>query len=254
VSTRGYSSADFPGFGGLDLKTEPNFVKPNNAALDCLNVQFTSTGGISAAAGYDVLHDGHEPPGQHRPYYKTDGTTQLVVGNSTRLDALDSGGTSIANLSSTASPHYFARFGGPTSELLFIANGTDTIKQWNGTAFATPTYTATTPTGKFVAVTGWDNRLVSACHVGTTAASNPSSVIFSDPGDPLSFKATAPDNNYEQLTPGDGESIMGMVAWREFLFVFKETSYLCLLRNISRSRRLPGLQLPPDQGRRRTGF
>jgi hypothetical protein len=228
VSTRGYSSADFPGFGrGLDLKTEPDHVKPD-AALDCLNVEFTKDGGIQRRSGYDNLSTAQftNRPDSIARYYKTDGTTQLVVGNSTRLDAIDAGGVITGGtLSSTASPHFFARFGGPTSELLFIANGTDTIKQWNGTAFSTPAYTDQTPTGKFVAVTGWDNRLVSACHVGTSAASNPSSVIFSDPGNPLNFASDSPDNNYEQLTPGDGESIMGMIAWREYLFVFKETSF-----------------------------
>lgn len=32
-------------------------------------------------------------------------------------------------------------------------------------------------------------------------------------------------NNYVDLTPGDGEPIMGMIAWRGYLFVFKQSKF-----------------------------
>jgi hypothetical protein len=44
---------------------------------------------------------------------------------------------------------------------------------------------------------------------------------FSDEGAPNTWGA----NNYVDLTPGDGEQIMGLAVWREALFVFKESRF-----------------------------
>jgi len=158
-------------------------------------------------------------------FYTTGGTKQLVAGAGNRLEAITTAGAVTASSTApTANPHFFARFGGPTAELLFCANGTDQLRQWNGTAFSVPAWTGTAPTGKFLAVTPWDNRLVNARRGGTTAGDNPSSVRFSDPGIPTTWGA----NNYADLEPGDGEQITGMIAWRDRLFVFKETKFFVL--------------------------
>lgn len=213
----------FPGFaGGLNLRDQPNQVDPSQA-VDLLNVTLVEREGIRSRDGYSKFTASAltNQPDSLGVYYTTGGTAQIVAGNGNRLDALNTSGTSIANVAPTASPHYFARFGGPTAELLFIANGTDSVRQWNGAAFSTPTYTGTAPTGRFVAVTPWDNRLVNARRGGVVAGNSPSTVFFSDPGVPTTFGA----NNYVDVTPGDGEAIMGVVAWERYVFVFKETKF-----------------------------
>ena len=224
----GYRPIQFRGFdGGLNIKSQPDVVKEDQA-IDALNVDFTVAGGVKQRHGYGQLTsvEGTNRYDSIGVFYKTDGTKQIVCGAGNRLDAIGTTGAIVASSTSpTASPHFFTRFGGPTAERLYIANGTDTVRYWDGAAFTTPTYAGTTPNGKFLAVTGWDNRLAVANFIGSSASGNASSVIFSEPGDPATFKAGAPDNVYVQLTPGDGEQIMGMASWREYLFVFKESSF-----------------------------
>ncbi len=64
----------------------------------------------------------------------------------------------------------------------------------------------------------WENRMVGAHYFSTGGDNNPSSIRFSDPADPNTW----PANNFEQLGPGDGDSISGLVAWREYLYAFKQ--------------------------------
>jgi hypothetical protein len=222
VALAGPQVVQWPGFQGLNLRDQPNQIDPTQA-LDLLNVTFTERGGVKSRDGYAKFTSGAltNRPDSLGAFYTVAGTTQLVAGNGNRLDALSSAGASVANVAATASPHYFARFGGPTAELLFISNGTDTLRQWNGTAFSTPTFTGTAPTGRFVAVTPWDNRLVNARRSGATLGDNPSTVRFSDAGVPTTFGAA----NFVDLTPGDGEQIMAVIAWSRYLFVFKESKF-----------------------------
>jgi hypothetical protein len=224
----GYRPVAFPRFdGGLNLRDQPDVVDPSQA-IDALNVTFTTRGAVRQRDGYGQLTTS---PSSNRydslqPYYKTDGTKQLVAGAGRRLEAIDTNGALLASdATPTSSPHFFTRFGGPSAERVYIANGSDSVKYWDGTSFTTPTYEGTNPMGRFLAVTGWDNRLVNARISGTSAGHNPSSVIFSEPGDPHNFPVESPQFTYVDLTPGDGEEIMGMCSWREFLFVFKETSF-----------------------------
>jgi hypothetical protein len=216
VALAGPQIVQWPGFSGLNLRDEPNQIDPTQA-LDLLNVTLIERGGVKSRDGYAKFTS---PALTNRPdslaaFYTIAGTTQLVVGNGNRLDALSTAGASVANVATTASPHFFARFGGPTAELMFIANGTDTLRQWNGTAFSTPAFGGTTPTGRFVAVTPWDNRLVNARFTGATLGANPSTVV------PTTFTAAT----FVDRTPGDGEQIMAVIAWSRYLFVFKESKF-----------------------------
>src|SRR3954471_4053742 len=222
VALAGPQIVQWPGFSGLNLRDQPNQIDPTQA-LDLLNVTFTERGGVKSRDGYAKFTSVAltNRPDSLGAFYTVAGTTQLVVGNGLRLDALSTAGASVASVATTASPHYFARFGGPTAELMFISNGTDTLRQWNGTAFSTPAFTGTTPTGRFVAVTPWDNRLVNARFSGPTLGANPSTARFSDAGVPTTFTAA----NFVDLTPGDGEQIMAVVAWSRYLFVFKESKF-----------------------------
>lgn len=218
----------FPGFGGgLNLRDQPDTVRADQA-VDLLDVVFTETGAVRTRDGFAAVTGSEltNQPDSCSPYYKLDGTSQLVVGNGSKLTAIGSDGTVVASQVTTASPHYFARFGGPAGEFLFAGNGTDAAYKWNGTSWSSPAYSGTyTPKGKFLCVFGGTvggNRLVNACRPSsTTAGDNVHTVRFSAVGDPLTWA----DNDYVDLTPGDGEAIMGMVAWRDYVFVFKRTKF-----------------------------
>lgn len=203
--------------GGLNLIDGSDVVRPDQA-VDAMNVTFMPAGGVRQRDGYQQFSASEltNQPDSLAPHYESDGTRQLVVGNGNRLDVLNTAGTSIANVAPTASPHSFVRFAAPGSEHTLIANGTDTVRRWDGAAFSTPAYTGTTPTGKFLAVTATDNRLVNARTVA-----NPDRVLFSDEGLPTTFGA----NNYFDVLPGNGEPITALVAWNDYVFAFKRSGF-----------------------------
>lgn len=226
--------------GGLDLTDGADVVAPDQA-VDLLNVLFLPQGGVAQRPGYQRFTSAEltNRVDSLAAYYTAAGGRQLIAGDGNRLDALSTAGTSTANATTTASPHYFTRFGAPGNEHMFIANGTDTVKRYDGSAFSTPTYTGTTPTGKYLAVQADDNRLF----VARTAA-NADRVLMSDPGNPLSF----PANNFVDLHPGSGEGITGMVAWREFVFVFKETEFFIFTGTSTSSTGTPVFNYRPVSG------
>lgn len=214
----------FPGFGGgLNLRSQPDETDETQA-IDLLNVTFTEQGAVKSRDGYGLFT---ATPGTNRydcmtAFYTSTGTRQLVVGDGTKLEGLNTSGAIVASTTApTASPHFFARYGGELGEYIYAANGTDNIRRWDGAAWSAPAMTGTAPTGKYLAVTPWDNRMVCARY-GTvgTAGINPSSVRFSDPGLPTTWGA----NNYVDLNPGDGQQIQGVVTWNNQVFVFKDSS------------------------------
>lgn len=232
------TAVPFAGFGsGLDLTSQPSDVAPT-AAIDLLNVVFTERGAVKQRDGYGILTaaEGTNRYDSLAAFYTSAGTVQLVAGAGSRIEALDTTGAIVATQTgAAASPQFFSRFGGPTAELLFITNGSDPIRQWNGAAFSSPATTGTAPTGKFLAVTPWDNRLVNARRTGATAGDSPSTVRFSDPGVPLAW----PANNYIELAPGDGEAITGMAVYQDRLIVFKESRFFTFYGTGSDSTGLP---------------
>jgi hypothetical protein len=220
----GYKPIPFKGFGGgLNLRDGPDVVEEDQA-IDALNVLFTTRGSVGQRSGYAKLTqaEGTNRYDSLAAFYQSTGTKQLVAGAGNRLEVLDtSGNVDFSSTLPTANPHYFQRFGGPTAEHIYIANGTDTVRRWTGSVFETPVYTGVTPDGKFLGLSVDDNRLVNARFNGNTAGDNPSTVRFSMEGDPTSWTST----HYEDLTPGDGEEIMGVATWRDQLIVFKQTKF-----------------------------
>jgi hypothetical protein len=220
----GYKPFPFKGFGGgLNLRDGPDVVEEDQA-IDALNVTFTTRGSVSQRSGYAKLTqaEGTNRYDSLAAFYQSTGTKQIVAGAGNRLEVLDvAGNVDFTSTLPTANPHYFQRFGGPTAEHLYIANGTDTVRRWTGTVFETPVYTGTTIAGKFLGLSVTDNRLVNARFQGSSAGDNPSTVRFSAEGDPESWTAT----HYEDLTPGDGEEIMGVATWRDQVFVFKQSKF-----------------------------
>lgn len=226
--------------GGLNLRDGADVVAPDQAA-DLLNVIFLPQGGVRQRDGYQQFNASAltNQPDSVSAHYESDGTKQLLVGNGNRIDALNTSGTSIANVAPTANPQYFVRFAAPGSEHTLIANGTDTVRRWDGSAFSTPAYTGTTPTGKFLAITGSDNRLVNA-----RTSANPDRVLFSDPGLPTTFGA----NNYVDLHPGSGEAITALVGWREYVFAFKESEFFVFYGTATTSTGAPEFSFRPVSG------
>lgn len=232
-----YEPQSFPGFGGgLNLRDKADAVAEEEA-IDALNVEFTERGAVAQRSGYSVFTS-TALDGQGDtlfPHYESDGTRQLLVGDTAtgQLTALDTGGAEvdIENSLSNGGCFGFARFGAPGNEYTYIGNGVDELWFWNGTVFANvpdDTGSREPPKGGALAVTPTSNRLVNARFTvaNTTGGPNattstPSHVFFSDPGNPVVWG----DNNFVQLSPGDGEAIQDIVAWREFLFVFKETKF-----------------------------
>jgi hypothetical protein len=212
--------------GGLNLRDSPDQLQPGQA-YDLLNVAFTARGGVQSRPGYtDWAADANVFTNRvdSLAAYFTGSVWQVAVGNGLRLETRDDAGALVGSaVTPTASPHYFARFAAPGSSApaLYASNGADSVRQWDGSTWATPSYTGTAPTGKFVAVTPWDNRLVNARRSGTTGGDSKSTVRFSDPSLPATFLSY----NWVDVTPGDGESIMGMCVFNSYLFVFKKSKF-----------------------------
>ena len=219
-----YKPVPYKGFGGgLNLRDGVDVVAEDQA-LDVMNTIFSTRGIVQQRSGYAKLTaaEGTNRYDSLSPFYKADGTKQLLAGAGNRLEVITTAGAVTASSAApTANPHYFQRFGGPTGEHIYIANGTDTVRRWTGAAFETPVYVGTTPNGRFLGLSVTDNRLVNARFSGATAGNNPSTVRFSNEGDPLTF----PTTSYVDLTPGDGEEIMGVATWRDMVFVFKQTKF-----------------------------
>lgn len=232
-----YREYPFQGFGkGLNLQAKPDAVDPAEC-IDALNVIFSERGAIRPRSGYAALMEAEltNRVDSLSPFYTAGGgTRQLIAGCGTRLEALGTTGTIVASATGLSTgPWGFARFGDPNAEVLYAGNGKDTLRRWNGSAFSAPTATVDEEAGKAMpkggALAVWDlagNRLAVSGFQTTSGGpaggiSSPHHVYFCEPGDPTAWSTLA----YSQLSPGDGERIMNIIAWRELLFVFKETKF-----------------------------
>jgi hypothetical protein len=261
--TAGYRAFPFNDFsGGLNLRDKADTVG-DSEAIDLLNVTFNERGAILQRDGYADLtpNDLANRVDSLAAYYNVTGVRQLVAGCGTRLDVLDSNGTLVnAQAGMAGGPWTFTRFGDPTHEYLYAANGADVLQRWDGSAWTAGTNTATVngtpgvamPRGASVCITAStpgstsgtnaSNRMIVTAFGALTnggpggAVTTPSRVYESnagqpevwetdgDPGD-VATNRPARGRNYYDLTPGDGERIMAAVEWRELVFIFKETKF-----------------------------
>jgi hypothetical protein len=255
-----YQSFPYRGFGrGLNLRDKPDAVDPAEC-IDAMNVGFSERGAIVTRGGYvqrlnsTILGLGS--------FSTTSGSKRLLTTVSSELRGYDtSGGSQGASgaLTAATDAFSFARYGTPTSERVYCSNGTDN-RYYNGASFTTPQVRITTgsppptanlafPKGRYLTVQSTDNRLVSAGFASDTGGpgGNPASwshVYFSDAGDPETWLT----NDYVQLTPGDGEKITGAVAWRELVFVFKETKFFVFYGNSVGADGSPVFNYRPVEG------
>jgi|GEM_PF-4606657 hypothetical protein len=245
--------------GGINLRDKADTVG-DKEAIDLLNVTFTERGAIRQRDGYSDLTsaDLTNRVDSISAYYTAGGVKQLVAGCGTRLEAIDTGGAIVASATGLTGPgpYSMARFAAPGSEHLYATNGVDAPRRWDGSAWTTPTATvngtaaSAMPKAGAFAVTAAlpgstagsnaNNRLVAGAYpAGATTsgpggtASNPSRVHFSNAGDPLTWETDGAGSpvrgqNWRDLTPGDGEAILGIVSWQELTFIFKQTKFFVL--------------------------
>lgn len=214
-------------FGGLNVADDPTDVGAEGAT-DLLNVDLFPSGRLRCRCGYSLIKSigAVTTAGGLAAFEKSDGTSQVVVAydlNGTKkLDAYAStGGAAVSTATPTAIAMSTVRWGDPTSEYLYIANGADTIWRWTGAAFSKP---AGMPTATYLTVAPASNRLVTANLSGL-----PSRVLFSDAGAPETFTYDTVPNpdtgSYVDLTPGDGSVITGLAAFSGQVYAFKKARF-----------------------------
>jgi hypothetical protein len=223
-------------FGGLNLVVDPQDLGVSGAT-DLLNVDFDRPGALRTRWGSVKFNLTTLSSTGYQAVFPspTNGGELLAVrgtGGTLNIDKVTSAGTTsnVGSFASLAFPLSTTALGTTTATAVYITfydaatPASVTIRKYNGSTLASgtgkPLYAATSPLS---------NRLVQAGYVagadapaapsdGSTA--NRSTVFFSDPGAPDTY----PTSNFVHLRPGDGEVISAMVAWRDMLFVFKQSA------------------------------
>lgn len=225
------NAAPIDEFGyGVDLRRRPGDL-PIGAAVDLRDVWFPEPGAVSSRPGWEQLTaDLGVEPSALAAFRTAAGGKYLVAGytgGELRAFNPDSG----AQLAATTAPlgdyWSFARFGSPTQERLWAANGLERFWAWDGSSFSQPTLTGDVGvgTGRYVAMWSSENRMVNACFPGIGGLAddnNPSTIRLGYPLDPTRWESL----EFVQMTPGDGEPIMGVASYREFVFIFKPSRIL----------------------------
>lgn len=230
----GYTVIPSTGFGGgLNLRDAPDVLDPAQA-MDCLNTTFTERGVLKSRDGYVRLAGTAltNRVDSLETFYNTAGDKHLLCGCDTRLEAVTPSGSVAGFASGLQSGTWdFARYGQPNAERVYAGQGLDTLRRWTGSAWDAPTATVNgapgaMPKAGLLQVDADENRLFATGFRTTTggpggATSSPSHVYISEAGDPETWDTTL----LLQLRPGDGERIMGITAFRDLVFIFKETCF-----------------------------
>jgi hypothetical protein len=212
-------------FPGLNLVDDAGTLGWTGA-IDLLNVDFAKRGRVRTRDGFAAFTSVAGAARYHSiaPFYAAigSGTTRLIAGRSTTVEALSTAGASITTTTATgaASSNWgFARFGTPTTEYLIIATGGE-AQTFDGTTLATETLFATGT--QLVTVNPTTNRIiwVEAAATSGSGFRSTNAVRFSDAG-ALTYTA----NNDIQFTPGDGQNYRALVHWRDLTFIFKEERF-----------------------------
>lgn len=207
-------------FGGLDLLNDPDEVGWGGA-IDLLNVSFDRLGRVRSRDGYtNIINTTAYIDLRPVALTAAGNNVCLARGGATGTDLIGAAGVNASTAGQMSGST--AIVATPTTIATYIPCGASTIQKLVGTTFSSP---AGMPAASCLAVTPWDNRLVAA-DTGAVggpagAASSESHVWFSNPGAPETWGA----NNFIELNPGDGQFIRATVAWRELLFVFKESRF-----------------------------
>jgi hypothetical protein len=233
----------FNRFGGLRLDLPPDEVGPEEA-LALLDVDWADNnpGLLRPRAGATKLK-APEASGLYSAMTRHNQDRLLVLKNTSpkMLCAISAGGeeTKTVEWPSPSSRVGFIQFGTPAAEYSYAFSESTVPIRYDGTNFTTPTATVDGVAGKAMPLTKYaavwgdaGNRLVVATSGRSWkgglngpdgAQSSESHVWFSDPGDGESWHTVAPEANYVQLDPGDGERITGICQWNGMIFVTKRT-------------------------------
>lgn len=229
-----YSTVEVDQFPGLDLASPAHQA----GCVDLSNVSFEGDG-IRTRRGYGLM----AATGTARVVslmsfnHPNSGAEIITAQDATRLQVITDAGLSVAIQADATVGHNttFAQFGTPSASYIYIGcSTTQTVRRFDANAgtFAAP---AGMPAAQLVAVQPSDNRLVAA-RTGTAggpggASSSDSHVWFSSPGAAETWGA----NDYVQLSPGDGEPIMGLAAWQGMVFAFKKSKFFVFYGNTTGS-------------------
>lgn len=211
-------------FGGLNEVDPADDVGIENAqALQDVTWD-QSTGSIRQRDGYTTFSPAESAAFTRQIDFIYSNDRQVIGTRPTATEAYTSAGSSIAT--GSFGGFDMVRFGTPSASFVYITVPGDYPQYWTGAAFSQRT---SLPKGNFVNVQPNDNRLVMDGTAGGPggATSSSSHLWFSDPGAPETWNS----NNYVQLTPGDGEYILGIESWGNQLFVFKETKMFVFYGN-----------------------
>lgn len=234
----------FNRFGGLRLDLPLDEVGPEQAIL-ARDVDWDSSPGVLRPRdGFQKLKSAEATGTYQGLFAHSDSVllaTKVVSEASKKLVALGFDGVETGEIAwtATAGKPTFARFGTPSASYTYARAGyvaAHAPVRYDGAVFTTPTATVDGVAGKVMPrgtfMLAWPeggNRLIAANTAATggpnAAASSVSHVWFSDPGNAESWHTVAPEANYVQLSPGDGEEITGMCAWNGQIFVFKATKF-----------------------------
>lgn len=246
----GYVLAPIDKFEGLNLRDQPHGA----GSLDLLNTTFTDLGAVRSRDGMQEWSAAAHDAVALIPHISGAGVRELLVlrrTNSTDLElkALDNTGAVIAGAGWTnalaaltmASPLCFAKLSAPTIAPTTYITGPGWARKYGSVAgYATPTCTtinaltgATTagqayPRGALACAWGNEERLLFGgfdTSLGPgSLTTDPDTIWATEPGQPEQFKDSA---NFK-VGAGDGEKLMGIVAWRDLIFIFKETRFWVL--------------------------
>lgn len=219
-------------FGGVDLLNDPQEVGASTA-VDALNVLFDRRGRLRARDGYIDKTSALTPTADRYFLLVPVGSEQYCAvgpnGTTVNYDEVSTLTPTITNRGTVATgalPQSWVAVGGIAGGLvktiLFTATGDgNPVRQWD---IGTSTSDAAGK-GAYVAALPLENRLAqarfaAAADTPSGANGSTSTVFFSDAGVPNTYTASS----WVQLQPGDGEDIMAMGSWQNYLFVFKRTT------------------------------
>lgn len=207
---RGRLEYDVPIFGGLDATTDPVGLE-ELMSPDCLNVVYDTIKSVASRPGYTKVLTTKLSSfiGGMYPYYKSDGTKQLVYqANQNWYKYNNAGGSTVI----TGTPANFTANQqwdlDEYQDTIYGGNSVDGLIAYNGSAYSVAN-SGITP--QFVKI--HKNRVYCANKQSST-------LYFSDAGSPTSF----PVNNFILINTSDGQNITGIDDILDNLVIFKDDS------------------------------
>lgn len=206
-------------FSGINL-ADDSLEIGSNGAIDVLNVDLDRLGRIRVRSGSakKVTVSSRTPTGM-TAFANAAGLQQVVLaltasGPAYTLAAYTPAtGAIVGAATAVTAPGMtgVARVGTTTAQRLYVANGVDTVRRWDGAAWTAP---AGLPIATYLAQTK-SGRLVAARITGTSI----DRVMFSDQGAPETM------TEFEDVAPGDGSGINGIASWQDNVLVFKRDRF-----------------------------